>query len=62
MDFYVFIAFFIYSSSAEGSDFSYTYYFPPFFAAFLSYFFAPLPPFLFLSSTCYSYLLNTLMA
>ena len=65
MAFSVFIAFLSYNYSAVGSLFYSTSYLPPFFAAFLSSFLgggAPLPPFLFLSSTTSYYLFSILKA
>ena len=50
------------TSSGVGSPFSSTSSFPPFLAAFFSYFFAPLPAFLFFSSDTSSSLLNSLNA
>ena len=61
--FSVLIAFFIYFYYKVSSTFSSLYYFPPFLACFLSSFLGgAFPPFLFLSSTTYSYLLKILIA
>ncbi len=61
--FYVFIAFLYYFYYNVGYAFYSTYYFPPFFACFLSSFFGggALPPFLFLSYITSSSLLNILI-
>lgn len=61
--FSVFKAFLYYNSYEVGSAFYYGYYFPPFFACFLSSFLVgAFPPFLFLSSTTSYSLLNILVA